>query len=838
MNIERLVVRGFRSFGAECAPLEFGAPLAVVWGQNSEGKTSFAEALEFLLTGDTARRALLASAKDEFAGALRNVHVGDDVQTFVEATLSSGDEKHVLRRTLTNDYGKKGGCESLLELDGNACSLDDVAELGLPLTEPPLGAPVLMQHTLGYLLSAKPSERSKYFKALLEVGDLDGLTDAMKEFEGALPAPEGDASKDLARCAELEPFEKVVELLRRGASKSEAVEAVLSAQCELILKGAGFEVPSGRMERGLALERAADEQSARTFPLSGFNLSLPGEPEQWPGLDATFWLSLEHLVEAHEGTDEETTRLLRLFTELLELPEVSEADEPVECPVCETPAALTPEHIALIRKSVEDSSGLDQALKAAERELQAAAASVRSAATRLEKQFPAFATWGTAERRRRRFRIEKLAALLGADFDAELSEWTSKARALVRARHELKRKERSTLADLEPEGLKELDADGLEQLRASIQVTESLHEFARTALKEYLTATESLLGPLKAAVEDASAVAGWGDFARRTQDLEGTVASVRDFAAHAVLEKELRKACKDIDRAKQGVLDDKFEGLQSDVMAWWDLLRPGEPSFFSKMGLRPGAGRNIDFKAGLAKSAERHDPKFRDAVAVFSQSQLVCLGLATFLARAAVPGSFVVLDDPMTAVDDDFSTYFIHHVLRRLIDKGVQVIVTTHSERLREHARSLYVEGELESFDLVLDAHDKGTLATKNQSVLSVMLKKAGFYTKSSDLESRKEGAERIRDCAELFCKELIVRRRREAGEAYASTTDYSGKQGDLGNLVPICRPHLTGADELGKLNSIATLMAPGNHNDAPPAKAALATCHGNLNRLNAKYLR
>ncbi len=36
--------------------------MSVVWGPNSQGKTSLAEAFEFLSTGDTARREMLASA--------------------------------------------------------------------------------------------------------------------------------------------------------------------------------------------------------------------------------------------------------------------------------------------------------------------------------------------------------------------------------------------------------------------------------------------------------------------------------------------------------------------------------------------------------------------------------------------------------------------------------------------------------------------------------------------------------------------------------------------------------------------------------------------------------
>jgi len=68
-----------------------------------------------------------------------------------------------------------------------------------------------------------------------------------------------------------------------------------------------------------------------------------------------------------------------------------------------------------------------------------------------------------------------------------------------------------------------------------------------------------------------------------------------------------------------------------DVRSWWNLLRPDEAAFFSDLGLRKKAQRTIDFQAGPATSTDQKNPKLRNAVAVFSQSQMHCLGLATFL---------------------------------------------------------------------------------------------------------------------------------------------------------------------------------------------------------------
>src|SRR3546814_8457230 len=66
-RISKLEIQGFRAFGRSAQTLNLPSALAAVWGPNSQGKTSLAEAVEFLLTGQIVRRTLMASSQDEFA---------------------------------------------------------------------------------------------------------------------------------------------------------------------------------------------------------------------------------------------------------------------------------------------------------------------------------------------------------------------------------------------------------------------------------------------------------------------------------------------------------------------------------------------------------------------------------------------------------------------------------------------------------------------------------------------------------------------------------------------------------------------------------------------------
>lgn len=90
--LKKIEVQGFRSFGTGIQSFELPATVAVFWGGNSQGKSSLAEAIEFLLTGQIARRELLASSKEEFSDSLKNVHLQDTAPVIVCAEVICADK--------------------------------------------------------------------------------------------------------------------------------------------------------------------------------------------------------------------------------------------------------------------------------------------------------------------------------------------------------------------------------------------------------------------------------------------------------------------------------------------------------------------------------------------------------------------------------------------------------------------------------------------------------------------------------------------------------------------------------------------------------------------------
>lgn len=244
-RISKIEVQGFRAFGKISQPLVFAGPIAAVWAPNSQGKTSLAEAFEFLLTGQIVRRQLMASTQDEFADALRNAHMPSDIPVYVEAEIVAADgNTHKLRRTLVSDYAKRQDCQSALEIDGTAASEDDLAALGIVLSQPPLAAPVLAQHTLGYLFSARPQDRANYFKTILEVTDLEDLRGTVATAAAEFKPKDDDNWNRLAVAAEIaEAKAFLTPLLTTVPAKADLVGALDNA-IAAIITAAGADVPA------------------------------------------------------------------------------------------------------------------------------------------------------------------------------------------------------------------------------------------------------------------------------------------------------------------------------------------------------------------------------------------------------------------------------------------------------------------------------------------------------------------------------------------------------------------------------------------------------------------
>ncbi|KIU52344.1 MULTISPECIES: ATP-binding protein [Bradyrhizobium] len=834
-RIQRIDLQGFRGFGA--SPQSFTLPASVValWGGNSQGKTSLAEAIEFLLTGHIARRELLASAKDEFSRALRNAHIPDTVAVFVEAHLVCPDGVcRRLRRTLTADYDGSTSCVSTLEIDGASCTESDIeTRLGLRLLLPPLRAPILAQHTLGYVFTASPTDRAAYFRAVLDTQDLEDFRAAVAMLPAEVSAPSSAEINNLSALENIAGLTAGLKTIRNAKTKP-ATERALAGALQAILTAIGVSAKASLSECIDQLESELSARRAQAFPIDLFGRK-PLAPWTNPTANIPDALTAFHREKA--ATSSETQRLVALFESALSIPAIHTCSEPMDCPLCGAASALTPERVNFLREQVNANEAYQAAEKAALAALRATDAALSASSTAALAALPRFMTITAAERRRRGFTVKRVEALSN---DAEgTPRWAAASRAFWRTAKRYSDRIAALRITIEV-AVKNIATwdDGAELLRG---LEEAANHFLQleTAAAAYTAAIDAISGGVKSAVDQSSHTSGWEELIALARDPTGTLQALDALRQHHQTVKALERALREIDAASGKVADEKFTDLSADVLAWWERLRPGEPTFFSGVQRRGAkTRRTVDVKVALSAKEDRSDVKLRDAVAVFSQSQLHCLGLSLFLARAIDGGAgFVVLDDPVLTSDDDFRPNFASSVIEALLDAGLQVIVITQDHKSWKDIGHRWEHRGATQFQIVRENPVAGSEIRDQGDALATMLAQARTFINSQDSDQRKEGATRLRRIIERFCKELIVKSRHANGDAMASITDYDGKA--YGDFSAQALALLTqDPSHKGKLNAAYGYVTPGPHDDTPPSTAQLKVAAGDLNRLKKDYLQ
>jgi hypothetical protein len=831
-TINVLTVSGFRSYGAAPQQLLCSAALTIVGGTNSQGKTSLAEAFEFLLTGKIVRREMTASAQEEFADALRNAHLDAGQEVYVVAEVTDGTgAKRTVRRDLTGDYGRREDCKSTLTIDGKPADRADLAALGFVFSQPPLEVPVLAQHTLSYLFSARPQERATYFKTLLEVTDLDDFRNAISASAASVAEAPDAILQKWDKCCESDGFAKAFTKLKTPTTAE--LKAAFSAMAAELLKAAGEDVPAEAKARIEALQKLLDDQLNKAFPIAGFGRKNFVRPR---GAGDEVWKALTTFVEERAKVEAETRRLLALFQAALGIPEVAALAEPAECPLCSAPSALTPARVEFVKRQVKATESYSTAERRTKDALADLSKIASEAVAATRAAVPAFSWWPYAERRALGFQIERIRALLGEDGIDLLRAWLKVYRPLRRCARRI-----AILTFVLGDEAKAAAAD-----LATFKKGDKLQEIA-AALALHLNALVPLLGAygepaqalgtaISAVVAANSATVGWQEFLDLANDPKGLRDKLIERHALASVRSELGTALRQIDKAKDEVLEDRFGDLSDAVQAWWELLRPEEMTFFSGVRPRAGAKRTVDLKAALATDEARSNPKLRDAVSILSQSQLHCLGLALFLARAEHEGAaFIVLDDPILSSDEDHRLHFCADVVATLLKKSIQVVILTQDEPTRRNLTSRYEYLSPSHYHLVLDDPKIGTIFENRLDNLAAMLAQAETLSHSNHPDTRKLTGEKLRDAAERYCKEMLVADARAAGKS-ASIVDHDRKTLEM--LIPKVLPLLSkDPAHPGKLKQIPSTLNPAKHDDNIPSRSALRQVLGELKGLKKEYL-
>ncbi len=834
-RINKIEVQGFRAYGKDAQTLTFGGPIAAVWGPNSQGKTSLAEAFEFLLTGQIIRRQLMASTQAEFADALRNVHMPPATPVFVRAEITGSDGKsYTLKRTLTSDYAKRQDCQSKLEIDGNEANEDGLSALGIVLSQPPLAAPVLAQHTLGYLFSARPQDRATYFKTTLEVTDLEKLRTSAAELENEIISSEDPTWNKLIAAVAIPKAQDHIMRLKTTVPGKNDIAAALDDAVAAILTAAGADVPATAPKRVAALEKLLASRRKKTFPVDEFQRKALAD---WTYPGQLDWDKLDTYIQERAKVDKETRRLAALFTEALAIPAVADATDPIDCLLCGAEKSLSPERVFYLRTRLQETEAFQAAERDAINTLRRLKTLSESLVAAVVAACPGFLNAKSKDRRKSGFRLERIRALLSDEDKPVVGAWLPILRVLARARTSASA-QASSLTSTSVEYIeKPYILESTEDLRQGFAEVAKLYAVFKAALPKYVSAESKLVELLTTVIDSASDTADWQDLIDLAGDPDGLRNTLIERHARTTLQKELADALRQIDKGNEKVLDDKFAYLSAGIQNWWNLLRPDESTFFSAVKPRKGARRTVDFKAGLSLHADRSASKLRDVIAVFSQSQLHCLGLALFIARSVHEGTgFMILDDPILASDEDYRAYFKFDVLKNLIDAGIQVIVLTQDQKSWKDLEDRYMHNNIDMFQIELADPANGTSIYNKGDGLKAMISRIKVLVNGGHAYTRKQAGELLRNAVERFCKMMLVNDRLDRGDTHAAISDYDGK--NLGQIRPQVELLLTGdPSHPGKLRSLSKGLNSAKHDEGTPDRGTLKVALGDLCYLNKKYL-
>ncbi|WP_298458282.1 ATP-binding protein [uncultured Cellulomonas sp.] len=818
-----LEIRGFRAFGTAPQRLDLDAPLSVLHGSNSQGKSSLAEALEFLLTGRSSRRDLLGGAKAEYHETLRNVHLpAADADVWVAAGMRGADgQVHEVRRELVCDFAQGTECDSRLLVDGVV--KDDLGAFGLaPAAGSNLGAPVLLQHTLRHVLSTEPKQRVAYFKSLLSLTDLDELRERVAQVRRRLrnqPPTNGGSMLTALRAT---PFQDVFVAL--GFARSTLTEEQVTGLVQGALLTAGEQAlgkkPKDLTDLNDGLDSMLERQREAAFPLGAFAAS--SVPEDVAPVD------ISEYAAALGRADRKLAELAPIFNAVLAAPTIQHAAGPVDCPVCATPQALTPERLEVLRDALRHGQGLEAAAFATLAALRAAIADAGRCSQQAQAAVPAAAHWSgeqvqTAKEQLATLELDEALLITACSAARDVKAAAAAVRSTASALQETLSADMGAITT-------RVDVNSTASSAAAVDLALSMADL-RSAQHVSDEAAAALHAAVRPVVAARTAGAGLAELLRAVQHAGDIAVELRSAAARAAADSRLSAAEGALATAAVDILDSRFQQMSDSITRWWSTIRPEELVAFAGVQRRASGTTFVSLMAAL-RTDPAATPVERHALGVFSDSQLNALGLSTFLARTELLRTpLVVLDDPIPGSDADHRFTFAQNTVGALLAAGAQVILTTYDHHLAQLTAAQHSGQAHRTFELTLTDHVAGTEATQTSDVFDQLMLDAEDGVNSPGAKGRRQASLSYRAAAERLAKQIIATGRTAQGTPTA-LGDVEREAKVLGDLVPLVRGFALDSTEKGNWTTFPKVLNPGNHDDEAPSTATLRVVRGNLKKI------
>ncbi len=697
IKIKSLQAHHFRGFRESEGPINLIGDFIVIEGRNSSGKTSLAEALEWLFSGSLSRReSSFAGNARELEDCVTNQFRPAGADTWVSASFAhtpQGEnvQEFSLRRVLTEDYGSTStaACKSVLYHDDEELTAEaerivlDRFFAGVP--------PLLMQHTLRDFVQGEPRKRREYFERLLRLDELTGLIrDAIVTDERAADFPSPSGGTFLRAWNELRSMLKNEESIRAhreafSDGEGDAYQRMLDAAYSL----ARNEFPTlldGLSENEQIVPALKDEQARvrqMSFPILVRlrpRRQMLDESEESASADnledlsqeiRDAWTEYEPVQLAMQSIGEENLAVSKAFKILLDAGTIEHGEHSQSCPFCayEHVDTLSADRV----KTIEGWNPLRDAERTTREKLAKAMNSllafIRKALEEYEELLPSppsATDWEMALKDAGsdlQGAAAELLSVISAQTDLNLN--VSRARTLVGA------------AVSHPTSVEQCESF-ITQCLSTLDGFVSVPTAARS-YRDAFSAVEVAVGA------EASTDASYRLIEHIMESIDNAGSICADLLwerARGLAQKDLEQIREFLMTYRQQFLEDRRSSFNAGIEEVWSALRKDRYSSFSQLHIPAPRGRGFPIEIGLkALLDDRSNQKEVDALRVFSESQVNALGVAAFVTRAKLLGhKILILDDPVQSMDEEHFKTFARDLIPSVLEQGFQVILLTHND--------------------------------------------------------------------------------------------------------------------------------------------------------------
>lgn len=767
MKINKIAVKGFRSF-REYKEFELSPCLTLIFGDNSHGKTGLAEAIEFLFSGATTRRELRDTSKPEFKNSLKNVFLKDKDETFIDAWITLDDNSKIhIRRILISDYPNSNeNCVSELRIEKDQNWSDfSFQDINLPDYKHPENVPIIFQHTLRHVILSNTENRRRYFRKLLNVDDLYEIRETIRqsiedfieeEISNEKAWQNINKVKTLVKCQGLHKLEEIISKPGITLDQSkiiviDVIDKILSEEIE------GYEVKDEEHSIILLKKLIADYR-AKIFDSSKIKLHQLGpdmiSKDSWPGIVKGWLVELKakhkNYSEKNEIIDSQLEILHDFYKAGVELPQFKESlKKNKDCPFCLTKEAVSEKRIQDIRSLLEKPAIIKRARKEMNDVLQEIYSKVDYIYKDIKNHIPEDL-----------FDIDIKEIEQISPEESLFNSWNTSYEKIVDSYKKLKGIANSFMVNLETiiqQVNKGNDIDISDLIKTVSDFKDSAIEYLSN-YSEYCKNEKEFSNVVNEIVDNINQKGFLNDLLEVYKGLNSINSFLYQYHAKKDLEEELKQSIATITKVNHMIFDEKYINLTKGISKWWEILRPEEPVKFDRVTPRGPTARFIDIKASILSDNDSENIE-RDAIGIFSDSQLNCFGLSTFIARTLQENSgIIIFDDPIQSLDREHADLFTLKVIEEIIDGyNHQVIIFTHDYEFWNDLKTFYMSKNPKMYSVRISQNIyEGSMITDVEDSLQVALSILDMIVRIDDEKIFEVSTNKIRSAAENVCKEVI----------------------------------------------------------------------------------